>query len=141
MARIRKRPDADAKEGVKSSDKKAKTTLRERNRKAAESKQKPKRIRRAAAQAKRPASRIRSILTTEYHVLPRGKGESFFTKSRTATPNYFKDSVNELKNVTWPGRKETWKLVFAVFIFSIVLGIFIALLDFGLEQVFKKVIL
>ncbi|MCA9346738.1 preprotein translocase subunit SecE, partial [Candidatus Saccharibacteria bacterium] len=44
-------------------------------------------------------------------------------------------------DVTWPGRKDTWKLVFAVFIFAIVLGILIALLDYGLENLFRKVIL
>ncbi|MBP6962713.1 preprotein translocase subunit SecE, partial [Candidatus Saccharibacteria bacterium] len=40
-----------------------------------------------------------------------------------------------------PGRKETWKLVFAVYVFALSLGVFIAILDFGLEKLFKQVIL
>ncbi|MCA9324043.1 preprotein translocase subunit SecE [Candidatus Saccharibacteria bacterium] len=57
------------------------------------------------------------------------------------TPSYFVSATNELRQVTWPGRKETWKLVFAVFVFAIVIGLFIAVLDFGLEKLFRQVIL
>ncbi|MCA9328871.1 preprotein translocase subunit SecE [Candidatus Saccharibacteria bacterium] len=57
------------------------------------------------------------------------------------TPGYFVSATNELRQVTWPARKETWKLVFAVFVFAIVIGLFIAVLDFGLEKLFRQVIL
>ncbi len=121
--------------------KKPKTSLRQRNLKAAEAKDKPRRIRKAASSAAKPVGKVRSALKTEYHVLPRKENPGFFSKSRKATPSYFVNAVAELKQVSWPGRKETWKLVFAVFVFAISIGIFIAILDFGLEKLFREVIL
>lgn len=121
--------------------KKPKVSIRERNRKAAESKEKPKRIRKAAVQAKKPVTGAAKVLTTEFHLLPRKNDSGFFTRSRKVTPKYFADSAQELKYVTWPGRKETWKLVFAVFVFALTLGVFIAVLDFGLSRLFRNIIL
>lgn len=43
--------------------------------------------------------------------------------------------------VTWPSRQQTRQLTFAVILFSIVFGILVALVDFGLDKLFKKVIL
>lgn len=121
--------------------KKTKTSLRDRNLKAAAAKEKPHRIRKAASNAVKPVSKIGNALKTEFHVLPQSEQPGFFTKSRRATPSYFVKSIAELKNVTWPGRKETWKLVFAVFAFALTIGVVIALLDFGLEKLFRQVIL
>jgi preprotein translocase SecE subunit len=56
-------------------------------------------------------------------------------------PRYLRDAWHELLQVTWPGRKETLRLTTAVIIFSVVFGILIAITDFGLDKVFKKVIL
>lgn len=121
--------------------KKTKTTFRQRNQKAAEAHDKPKRIRKAAASAARPVGKIRSALKTEYHVIPQKENAGFFSKSRRITPSYFVKATQELKQVTWPGRKETWKLVFAVYVFAIGLGLAIALLDYGLDKLFRDVIL
>lgn len=121
--------------------KKAKTSLRQRNINASEAKDKPKRIRKAASSAAKPVGAVGSALKTEYHLIKPKENAGFFTKSRSLTPKYIKNSLAELKNVTWPGRKETWKLVFAVFVFALSMGVFIAVLDFGLEKLFKQVIL
>ena len=43
--------------------------------------------------------------------------------------------------VTWPSGKQTRALTFAVIVFSIVFGALVALVDFGLDKLFKKVIL
>lgn len=56
-------------------------------------------------------------------------------------PRYFVNSWHEVKQVTWPGRKETWRLTGAVFIFAIVFGASVALVDKGLESLFRQVIL
>jgi preprotein translocase SecE subunit len=56
-------------------------------------------------------------------------------------PSYFKNSWRELKEVTWPSRKETWKLTLAVFMFAIIFGLIITVADYGLDKVFKKVLL
>lgn len=56
-------------------------------------------------------------------------------------PSYFKNSFKELKQVTWPTRRETLKLTFAVFMFATIFGIFITLVDYGLNSVFKRILL
>ena len=54
---------------------------------------------------------------------------------------YFRDSYKELRLVTWPSRKQTIQLTFAVFIFAMSLGIAIAALDFGLNKLFELILL
>lgn len=101
---------------------------------------KPKRVRKAAEAATKPAQAAGSILTKEIHVLPKSE-KSFWTRSRHILPRYFRESWAELKQVTWPGRIETWRLVGAVFMFSIVVGVFVWLVDMGFERLFKEIIL
>ena len=55
--------------------------------------------------------------------------------------NYFMSAWKELRQVTWPGRKETRQLTLAVFVFATVFGLMVTLTDYGLDKVFKKVIL
>lgn len=54
---------------------------------------------------------------------------------------YFRNSWKELRQVTWPGRRETWQLTFAVFAFAIVFGLLVTVTDYGLEKLFKQVLL
>jgi preprotein translocase SecE subunit len=61
--------------------------------------------------------------------------------SKYLIPPYFKNSWRELKLVTWPTGKQTRDLTFAVILFSIVFGAAVAIVDFGLDKLFKKVIL
>jgi preprotein translocase SecE subunit len=56
-------------------------------------------------------------------------------------PPYLKNSWNELRLVTWPNRKQTRQLTFAVILFAIVFGALIASVDYGLDKVFKQVLL
>ncbi len=56
-------------------------------------------------------------------------------------PRYFINSWREVRQVTWPSRRETWRLTLAVFIFAIVFGSLVAGIDKGLDDFFKKVIL
>ncbi|MCA9343769.1 MAG: preprotein translocase subunit SecE [Candidatus Nomurabacteria bacterium] len=55
--------------------------------------------------------------------------------------DYFIASWRELKLVSWPGRKETFQLTIAVFVFAIGFGVFIAIVDFGLSKLFQEVLL
>lgn len=50
-------------------------------------------------------------------------------------------SWQELKFVTWPTRNEGRRLTTAVIIFSIIFGGLIALVDFGLDKLFKQILL
>jgi len=56
-------------------------------------------------------------------------------------PKYFRNSWKELRLVTWTTRRETWQLTLAVIIFSVVFGVIIAIVDFGLDKAFKQVLL
>ncbi len=60
---------------------------------------------------------------------------------RWLVPPYFVNSWREVRQVTWPNRRETWRLTLAVFIFAIVFGALVAGVDKGLDLLFKKVIL
>ena len=56
-------------------------------------------------------------------------------------PRYFINAWRELRQVTWPNRKETWRLTLAVFIFATVFGALVAGVDKGLDVIFKHTIL
>ncbi len=60
---------------------------------------------------------------------------------RWLVPTYFINSWREVRQVTWPNRRETWRLTLAVFIFAVVFGSMVAGVDKGLDLLFKKVIL
>ncbi|MBX4201521.1 preprotein translocase subunit SecE [Candidatus Saccharibacteria bacterium] len=57
------------------------------------------------------------------------------------TPKYFINSWHEVRKVVWPSRKETWRLTLAVFIFAIVFGALVAIVDKGLDTLFKDLVL
>lgn len=56
-------------------------------------------------------------------------------------PRYVRNSWVELRRVTWPNRRETWRLTSAVLLFSIAFGVLIAVLDFGLDKLFREVLI
>lgn len=56
-------------------------------------------------------------------------------------PAYFRNSWRELKQVAWPSWKESRRLTFAVLVFAIVFGAAIAGVDWGLDKIFKQLLL
>ncbi len=54
---------------------------------------------------------------------------------------YFVQSFRELKLVTWPSWRESRRLTYAVLVFAIVFGASIALVDYGLDKLFKGLLL
>lgn len=56
-------------------------------------------------------------------------------------PVYLRNSWRELRQVTWPSWKESRRLTYAVLIFAIIFGAAIALVDYGLDTVFKHILL
>ena len=54
---------------------------------------------------------------------------------------YFRNSWKELRQVTWPTGKQSRQLTAAVIVFATVFGLLVALLDFGLDKIFKQVLL
>lgn len=78
---------------------------------------------------------------------PLGKAGSAVRKSpvgkagRFIVPKYFRQSWQELREVTWPDRKQTVKLTFAVIAFATVFGVAIAIVDYGLDKLFRELLL
>lgn len=56
-------------------------------------------------------------------------------------PRYFVNFWREVRLVTWPGRKETWRLTLAVVIFAIVFGAMVAGVDKVIDILFRKLVL
>lgn len=55
--------------------------------------------------------------------------------------SYVRSSWQELKLVTWPTRREGRRLTTAVILFSVVFGLLIAIVDYGLDKLFKDILL
>lgn len=56
-------------------------------------------------------------------------------------PGFFREAWSEIKQVTWPSRKDVVKLTIAVILFAVVFASIISALDAGLVRIFKKVLL
>jgi len=88
----------------------------------------------ARKQAKKAASKF-SFLLWPFRLRPvRFLG-------RILVPKYFRDSFREIKLVTWPSRRETWSLTFAVLMFAVAFGVFITLIDIIFDKVIKRIVL
>jgi preprotein translocase SecE subunit len=93
----------------------------------------PGRLKQSAGKAASPFKRLR----IPSNPVTRAIGRFF----RFITPNYFVNSWREVRQVTWPSRRETWRLTGAVFVFAIVFGVLVAVVDKGLDEVFKRLVL
>ncbi len=70
-----------------------------------------------------------------------GRFKVFRIIGRILFPRYFRNSWKELRQVTWLTFKQSRQLTVAVMIFAIVFGVVVALLDFGLDKIFKQVLI
>ncbi|MEK7597771.1 MAG: preprotein translocase subunit SecE [Patescibacteria group bacterium] len=61
--------------------------------------------------------------------------------NKQVNPNFATDVVNELKKVSWPSRVETIRLTTIVIIVSLIIGLYVGIIDVllakGLEFVTK----
>ena len=60
---------------------------------------------------------------------------------RIIVPSYLRNSWKELKLVTWPNWKQSRQLTFAVLVFAVVFGAVIAIVDYGLDKIFRNILL
>jgi preprotein translocase SecE subunit len=60
---------------------------------------------------------------------------------RIIVPSYIRNSWKELRQVSWPSLKQSRQLTFAVLLFAIVFGALIAIVDYGLDKLFKNILL
>ena len=114
-------------------------TFREKAIKANENSDKPKRslqIRQASGNVARPV------------LGPVGRGLSkvfnrkpFRLIGKILLPVYLRNSFRELRLVQWPKPRQARDLTFAVLAFAVVFGAAVALVDYGLDKVFKGILL
>ena len=71
----------------------------------------------------------------------RGAGRGLGWLGKFIIPSYFRNSWRELRQVTWPNRKQSRQLTFAVMLFAVVFGILVASVDWGLDKLFKHILL
>lgn len=118
-------------------------TVREKATKQSQATPKTRRLHKATTAVKRPIIAAHRIGKKEYHPfkLPDNKIGRFLTKTRRFTPAFIRNAWGELKLVTWPNNRETARLSFAVFMFAIVLGVVVAIVDYGLDKLFKQLLL
>jgi preprotein translocase SecE subunit len=93
-----------------------------------------------AAAAPVKQGRVRSVLAKigwPFRMIGRG----IALIGRFIIPPYLRNSWRELRLVTWPNRKESRQLTLAVMIFAIIFGVLVAGVDYGLDKLFKQVIL
>lgn len=131
----------DRKDRAKKETVKKPQTLRERASRAGAEKQ-PRRLKQAGTNALRPLKALARTGRKEVYLpMPDTRAGRFLNKRRSLMPRYFKQAWQEVKQVKWPGRRETAKLTLAVFIFAIFFGLLISLVDYGLDRLFKDLIL
>ena len=100
-----------------------------------------KRVRRTVKKAAAPIKTIKKLHAKEYHLpLPENKLGRLLSKRVKLFPRFVVEAFKEVKQVTWPNRRDTISLTFAVFIFAVAFAIIVGLLDFGLSKAFEKFI-
>lgn len=116
-------------------------TVRQQAEKAQADAEKPEgkhRLRTAAATAGKPLGFIGRLFNRQpFKAI--GKVLKFI--GRILVPKFVRNSFAELKYVTWPTRKQTRQLTFAVLMFAIVFGIVVTVIDYGLDKIFRALIL
>ena len=117
-------------------------TFRERAVKASEQNQQPDRRSRLRSVASKPAQPVASAARrVGQNKAARVVGKPFRLLGRILFPKYFRNSYRELRQVQWPNRSESRQLTFAVLAFAIVFGILVAIVDYGLDKLFREVLL
>ncbi len=53
---------------------------------------------------------------------------------------FFKEAWQELKKVHWPSQKETYAATVVVIIVVLILGVFLAVVDFGLTRAIQAIV-
>lgn len=134
-------PDKRPKRRVKNPE-----TFRERALKATQATEAPKRRARARGF-------VRSLLRPVFGPIRRSlvklfKVQPFKTIAKIGHwvglliwPRYIRNSWKELRLVTWPNWRQSRQLTFAVLAFAVVFGGAVAAVDYGLDKVFRHILL
>ena len=72
--------------------------------------------------------------------LESGKKTFILFRPFVALGRYLRDSWQELRQVRWPNRKTTWKMVFAVLVYTLLFVLLITLLDIFFTWLFNLIL-
>lgn len=100
----------------------------------------PKRVAPVVSATLSPLKRVH-LPKNKAGIAVRKSGRGIFKVFGWIIPSYFVNAWREVRQVTWPSRGETWRLTLAVFIFATIFGAMVAVVDKGLDEVFKKLVL
>jgi preprotein translocase SecE subunit len=116
-------------------------TVRERAEQAQQTADRPARnrhVKTAASAAGRPIRGIGRVFQRQpFHFI----GVVLRPIGRILFPRYFREAYLELRLVEWPNRKTSRQLTYAVLAFAVVFGAVIATVDYGLDKVFRTLLL
>ncbi|MDL2362870.1 MAG: preprotein translocase subunit SecE [Patescibacteria group bacterium] len=121
-------------------------TFRERAIKASEEGDKPKRFTRAKTASSKVAAPVFRPIGSAGRKIG-GFGPFKFLRKpfriigRVLLPKYVRGSWAELRQVTWPNWEKARQLTFAVILFASVFGVIVAVVDFGLDRLFRDILL
>lgn len=110
-------------------------TVREKAEKAASDTGKPRRLHKTTRRISAPFRAVGRFFAKL------GQFKAVRIIGLVLVPPYFRNSWKELRQVTWPKFRESLRLTSAVVIFAVVFGALVALLDFGLDKVFREVLI
>ena len=122
-------PKKSTSKNVKEAVKIAKKIVKE-ERQAAKSDKKDKKAKKAKSE-KKPMPMPLRIITFPFRMI---------LKPFIALGRYIKGSWQEIRQVSWPNRKATWKLVFAIFVYSAFFIVLVMALDALFNFIFSKII-
>lgn len=70
----------------------------------------------------------------------KARSSSLAAWQRVAVIRYFYEVYLELRKVTWPTREEAWNMTLVVIAISVVIGLILGAVDFGLSQFVQHII-
>ncbi len=89
------------------------------------------------------AKKVAEKATTKEKVVKPKKSEKktfILLRPFVAFLRYLRDSWKEIRQVRWPNRKATWKMVLAVFVYTAMFVILISLIDLFFTWLFSLII-
>lgn len=101
-----------------------------------------RRLRNTASKVKTPFAKARQTGKREYHLpMPDNRAGKILKKRVRLAPKFMREAGQEIRLVTWPSARETVSLTMAVFIFAVIFAAIVGVLDYGLDKLFREVII
>ena len=135
------KPAEQAKRRVKNPE-----TFRERALKAGEANDKPGKAARLRSVSGKVTTPVTGPVSRGWHKLFSVQPFKFIALifhwiGLVFVPRYLRNSWKELRLVTWPSRRQSRQLTSAVLVFALVFGAAIAVVDYGLDKLFRNILL